>query len=76
MSKFQECMDCYDAEFKKLGIKYDVKILTAVAKGCGPTIYKADASKEKIPQIRVVQIVNLSSSETPSLVFVKNSKIK
>ena len=38
-------MDCYDAEFKKLGIKYDAKILTAVAKGCGPTIYKADASK-------------------------------
>lgn len=45
MSKFQECMDTYDAEFKKLGIKYDAKTLTAVAKGCGPTIYKADASK-------------------------------
>lgn len=45
MSKFQECMDVYDAEFKKLGIKYDVKTLTAVAKACGPAIYKKDASK-------------------------------
>lgn len=45
MSKFQECLATYDAEFKKLGIKYDAAMLAAVAKGCGPTIYKADAAK-------------------------------
>ena len=45
MSKFQECMDVYDAEFKKLGIKYDATLLAAVAKACGPAIYKADAAK-------------------------------
>jgi len=45
MSKFQACMDTYDKEFKKLKVKYDVKLLTAVAKGCGPSIYNKDASK-------------------------------
>ena len=45
MSKFQECLDTYDKEFKKLKIKVDTKLLTAVAKGCGPSIYSNDASK-------------------------------
>ena len=45
MSKFQECLDTYDKEFKKLGIKYDAKMLGVVAKACGPTIYKSDAAK-------------------------------
>ncbi len=45
MSKFDECMDTYAAEFKKLGIKYDTGLLTKVAKGCGPSIYNRDASK-------------------------------
>lgn len=45
MSKFQECLETYDKEFKKLGIKYDKKLLAKVAKGCGPAIYRADASK-------------------------------
>ena len=45
MSKFQECLSTYDAEFKKLGISYDADLLAAVAKGCGPSIYNADASK-------------------------------
>ena len=45
MSKFQECLDTYDKEFKKLGVKYDAKLLTAVTKKCGPTIYNKDACK-------------------------------
>ena len=45
MSKFDECMETYGAEFKKLGIKYDAGLLTKVAKGCGPSIYNRDASK-------------------------------
>lgn len=45
MSKFQECLDTYDKEFKKLKIKHDAKLLASVAKGCGPSIYNKDASK-------------------------------
>lgn len=44
MSKFQECMNTYTAEFKKMGIQFDEDLLTKVAKGCGPSIYNADAS--------------------------------
>lgn len=44
MSKFEECMDTYRAEFKKLGINHDDDLLVKVAKGCGPSIYNRDAS--------------------------------
>ena len=45
MSKFQECLDKFDKEFNKLGIKYDAKLLAKVAKGCGPSLYNKDSSK-------------------------------
>lgn len=45
MSKFQECLETYKSEFKKLDIEFDEALLTKVTKGCGPSIYKADASK-------------------------------
>lgn len=45
MSKLQGLLETYGKEFKKLGIKYDAKLLEKVARGCGPSIYKADASK-------------------------------
>ena len=44
MSKFEECMDTYKAEFNKLGVNFDEDLLTKVAKGCGPSIYNKDAS--------------------------------
>ena len=44
MSKFQECMDTYKAEFKKLGVDFEEDLLTKVAKGCGPSIYNKDAA--------------------------------
>jgi hypothetical protein len=44
MSKFEECMDTYRGEFKKIGVKFDDELLTKVAKGCGPSIYNRDAS--------------------------------
>jgi len=44
MANFQECMDTYEAEFKKLGVSYDLGLLTKVTKGCGPSIYNKDAS--------------------------------
>ncbi len=45
MSKFDECIETYKKEFDKLKISYDSDLLTKVAKGCGPSIYNADASK-------------------------------
>jgi hypothetical protein len=44
MSKFQECVDTYKAEFKKLNVKFDEALLEKVARGCGPSIYNNDAS--------------------------------
>ena len=43
MSKFDELIANYDAEVKKLGLNIDTALLTAVAKGLGPSIYNADA---------------------------------
>lgn len=45
MSKFDETLANYKAEMDKLGIKYDATLFAAVTKGCGPSIYLADASK-------------------------------
>jgi hypothetical protein len=44
MSKFDELVETYKAEFKKLGVKYDEELLIKVTKGCGPSIYNRDAS--------------------------------
>ncbi len=60
MSKFDECLATYKSEFDKLGISYDVDLLTKVAKGCGPSIYNADASK-------------VSSADKEELARVKNN---
>lgn len=43
MSKFDELITKYEAEVKKLGLDIDTALLTAVAKGLGPSIYNADA---------------------------------
>jgi hypothetical protein len=45
MSKFDEAMSTYTSEMDKLGLSYDEALLTAVAKGLGPSIYNADSSK-------------------------------
>ena len=45
MSKFQEALDTYTAEFGKLGVSVDADLLKKVTKGCGPAIYNKDASK-------------------------------
>ena len=45
MGKFDECIETYEKEFKKLKVKTDAKLLRAVAKACGPSLYRADASK-------------------------------
>ncbi len=45
MSKFDEKLELYGSEMKKLGISYDADLFAKVTKGCGPSIYKADAEK-------------------------------
>lgn len=60
MSKFAEAVNLYKTEMTKLGIKYDETLLTAVAKGLGPSIYLADASK-------------VSCSDSKELTTVKNN---
>ena len=45
MSKREELIAKYAADIeKKCGMKPDMKLLTAVTIGCGPSIYKDDAS--------------------------------
>ena len=45
MSKREELIAKYAADLeKKCGMKPDMKLLTAVTIGCGPSIYKDDAS--------------------------------
>lgn len=60
MSKFQEALDTYAAEFGKLGIEFDAELLRKVTKGCGPAIYNPDSSK-------------VSSSDSEELARVKNN---
>ncbi len=45
MGKFDECIELYEGELKKLNIPYKKDLLVKVAKACGPSLYRADASK-------------------------------
>lgn len=62
MGKFDDCIELYEGELKKLGIPYKKDLLVAVAKACGPSLYQADASK-------------VSSSDQAELDRVKNNFI-
>ena len=44
MSKLDELLEKYTADLEAVGDKVDAKLLRAVAKGCGPAIYRKDAS--------------------------------
>ncbi len=44
MSKFDEALDKYKGSLSDIGANADETLLTAVAKGLGPSIYLADAS--------------------------------
>ncbi|NQD70716.1 DUF2853 family protein [Sphingobacterium shayense] len=43
MSKLEEKIAAYVAEAKKLNLALDEKLIAAVSKGLGPSIYNADA---------------------------------
>lgn len=45
MGKFDDQMEVYLAEVKKHGFKLKKDYLAAVAKSCGPSIYKANSAK-------------------------------
>lgn len=45
MSKFNECVELYKSQNEALGLGLDEALLTAVAKGLGPSIYNVDSSK-------------------------------
>ena len=44
MSKLDKLLEKYTADLEAIGDKVDAKLLRAVAKGCGPAIYRRDAS--------------------------------
>lgn len=44
MSKFDESVSSYTEALSSLGVKADAALLSAVAKGLGPSIYLKDAS--------------------------------
>lgn len=60
MGKFDEKVETYKAELEQLGVTVDADLLTKVTKGCGPSIYNADAEK-------------VSSSDQAELDTVKNN---
>jgi len=60
MSKFVEAIEDYKAQVADLGLGISEELLTAVAKGLGPSIYNADSSK-------------VSSSDPEELARVKNN---
>jgi hypothetical protein len=61
MSKRDELIAKYAADLKdKCGVKADMDLLTKVTIGCGPAIYKADAS-------------TVSGSDASELATVKNN---
>jgi len=45
MSKFAEAIETYKGQVSELGLGISEELLTAVAKGLGPSIYNADSSK-------------------------------
>ena len=60
MSKFDEALETYKAEIKKIGVTIDDALLTGVTKALGPVIYNADSSL-------------VSSSDQEELNRVKNN---
>lgn len=74
MSKFEEALEKYQAEVKRLNLKLDADLLSKVAKGLGPSIYRNDAetvstsSPEELQTIKKNFLIKkLGLSEDPKL---------
>ena len=74
MSKLDDLLVKYTADLEKIGEKVDAKVLRGVAKACGPSIYKADASlvaasdKEELARVKKGFLIKkLGLKDTPKL---------
>ncbi|MEM7358106.1 MAG: DUF2853 family protein [Pseudomonadota bacterium] len=75
MSKRDELIAKYASDIeKKCGMKPDMKLLTAVTVGCGPSIYSADAStvsasdKKELDRVKKNYLIKkLGLKDTPKL---------
>ena len=74
MSKLDDLLVKYTADLEGLGEKVDKKFLRAVAKSCGPVIYKADATLVAMSDPKEVErvrknflIKKLGLKDTPKL---------
>lgn len=74
MSKFNELVELYQKENKRLNLGLSNGLIEKVAKGCGPSIYSADAStvsgsdpKELATVKKNYLIKKLGLKDTPKL---------
>lgn len=74
MSKLDDLLVKYTADLEGAGEKVDAAFLRAVAKSCGPAIYRADASlvalsdKKEVERVRTNFLIGkLGLSDTPKL---------
>jgi len=92
MSKLDELIEKYAADLEGAGEKVDAKFLRAVAKSCGPAIYRKDSSLVALSDPKEVERVKknflmgkLGLKDTPKLdegikavkgVYKKRSKFR
>lgn len=74
MSKLDELLEKYKADLEAVGDKVDAKLLVAVAKACGPAIYRKDASlvavsdKKEVERVRKNFLIGkLGLKDTPKV---------
>lgn len=74
MSKLDALLEKYQADLEAAGDKVNAKLLRAVAKACGPSIYRRDASlvalsdKDEVERIRKNYLIKkLGLKDTPKL---------
>jgi hypothetical protein len=74
MSKLDDLLVKYTADLEGAGEKVDAAFLRAVAKSCGPAIYRADASlvalsdKKEVERVRTNFLIGkLGLKDTPKL---------
>lgn len=74
MSKLDDLLVKYTADLEATGEKVDAKFLRAVAKACGPSIYRKDASlvavsdKKEVARVRTSFLIGkLGLKDSPKL---------
>jgi hypothetical protein len=74
MSKLDELLEKYTADLQAVGDNVDAVLLRAVAKACGPSIYRKDASlvaasdKKELERVRKSFLIGkLGLKDTPKL---------